>query len=69
MDPEVLTDRIRELCARAIMTPSADIEPVISELQAALHEHNLWVRDIAAKSLVRDPIEIPASVSSAKAAD
>jgi len=52
MNPEVLTDRIRELCARAIMTPSSEIDPVIAELQAALHEHVLLVRTMAAKSLL-----------------
>ena len=38
MDPEALAERIRELCARAIMTPTAGIEPITTELQAALRE-------------------------------
>jgi len=52
MDPEALTERIRELCARAIMTPTAEIEPITTELQAALREHALFLQNMAAKSLL-----------------
>ena len=52
MDPEALAERIRELCARAIMTPTAGIEPITTELQAALRERALFLQNMAAKSLL-----------------
>src|SRR5215469_5333912 len=52
MDTEHFIHRIRELCARAIMAKDSEIEPVITELQAALREHALMVRNMAAKSLL-----------------
>jgi hypothetical protein len=58
MDPEVLTDRIREFCAKAITTPATEIEPVAAELQAALREHALFVQNMAAKSLLTVEMKI-----------
>jgi hypothetical protein len=52
MDPEALTDRIRELCEKAITTPSSEIEPVATELQAALREHALFAQNMAVQSLL-----------------
>ena len=54
MESDFLHDRIRMLCAKAIMTPSSDIEPVIVELQEALREHVRMVRRLAAESLVSE---------------
>jgi len=50
--PEALTDRVRELCEKAIMTPTAEIEPITTELQAALRKHALFLQNMAAKSLL-----------------
>jgi hypothetical protein len=48
-----LEDRIRELCAKAIAAPGGDeLEPALSELKAALHEHTERLRQLAAKKLV-----------------
>jgi hypothetical protein len=45
--------RIRDLCAKIIAAPEADLEPVLSELQTALHEHTVHLRRMAARNLVK----------------
>jgi len=50
-----LEDRIRELCARAVDAPQGDLDPILLDLQAALHEHTEHMRQLAAKALVGDP--------------
>jgi hypothetical protein len=45
-------DHIRELCARAVVAPQGDLEPILLDLQAALHEHTENLRLLAAKVLV-----------------
>jgi hypothetical protein len=51
-----LEDRIRELCARALSASGAELEPLISELQAALREHNSRLRKLAADKLANFPM-------------
>ena len=65
MQLEPLHDRIRMLCAKAIMTPSADIEPVIEDLRAALREHARRVRPATAKSFIGMPHDTSSSVEAA----
>ena len=43
-----LEDRIRELCARTLHAREPEWSAIISELQLALQEHNLRVRNLAA---------------------
>ena len=51
-----LEDRIRELCARVLSASGAELEPLISELQAALREHNSRLRKLAADKLANFPM-------------
>ena len=51
-----LEDRIRELCARAVTATGAELEPLISELQSALREHNSRLRTLAAAKLANLPL-------------
>jgi hypothetical protein len=39
-----LDDRIRKLCAKVVKTREAELDPVISELKSALHEHTVRLR-------------------------
>lgn len=43
-----LEDSIRELCAAVIEAKDAEIEPALSELKVALHEHTERLRNLAA---------------------
>ncbi len=61
MEIPSLEDRIRELCSRALAAEEPELEPILSELRAALREHARLVRQMAAQALNRG--------SSAKAAD
>jgi hypothetical protein len=55
-----LEDRIRQLCADAVAAPASDLEPVITELKAALHEHTERLRKLAASKLALNiPLEEP----------
>jgi len=54
-----LEDRIRDLCAQAVAAGSGDLNPVLSELKAALHEHTQRLRAMAAASTVRSAREFP----------
>ena len=40
-------DRIRQLCARALAAPETEWQPILSELQAMIHEHVNRARDLA----------------------
>lgn len=51
-----LEDRIRELCARVLSASGAELEPLISELQTALREHNSRLRQLAADKLANFPM-------------
>jgi len=44
---------IRDLCARIIAAPENELEPLLSELKGALHEHTTRLRKIAAENLVK----------------
>jgi hypothetical protein len=46
-----LEDRIRTLCAHVVAAEEANLEPSLSELKAALHEHTERLRKIAAAKL------------------
>jgi hypothetical protein len=49
-----LEDRIKELCARAVSTPeSPELNQVLKDLQAALHEHTQRLRKTAFNLSVR----------------
>jgi uncharacterized protein YfcZ (UPF0381/DUF406 family) len=52
MDSEGMHDRIRELCAKVVMADASEIEPVITELRAALRDHARFLRNMAAESLI-----------------
>lgn len=51
-----LEDRIRELCSRVLSASGSELEPLISELQAALREHNSRLRKLAADNLANFPM-------------
>jgi hypothetical protein len=44
---------IRDLCSRIIAAPENQLEPLLSELQGALHEHTTQLRRMAAENLVK----------------
>lgn len=46
-----LEERIRDLCAKVVAAPDRELEPIILELQAALREHALRLRRMAAENL------------------
>ena len=46
-----LDDRIRQLCARVVTSGEEDLGPAISELKAALREHNRRLRKLAADTI------------------
>ena len=53
-------DRIRELCAKALMAQPPELEQIMKELREALHEHAAFVRTMASqvlKQLPRDPTD------------
>lgn len=54
-----LEDRIRDLCAKAVAAGSGELNPILSELQAALHEHTQRLRRMAAASTFHSPREFP----------
>jgi hypothetical protein len=45
--------RIRDLCAKIIAAPEADLASLLSELRGALHEHTVHLRRMAAGNLVK----------------
>jgi hypothetical protein len=47
-----IEDRIRELCAKAQAAPEGEMNPVLRELQTALHEHTEYLRQLATKALI-----------------
>ena len=51
-----LEDRIRDLCSQVVSAKETELEPLISDLQAALHEHNARLRKLAAAKLARLPM-------------
>jgi hypothetical protein len=59
-----LEERIRALCKSALKARATEVPAILWELQAALHQHNELVRNMAADSLKR-----PKNQSDAKAAD
>jgi hypothetical protein len=46
-----LDDRIHELCTTVVNTDDRELESLMSELQAALREHNHRLRKLAAAKL------------------
>jgi hypothetical protein len=48
-----IKDRIRELCALAVLAPESEWEPIVAELKALIHDHVTRAREIAAASLPR----------------
>jgi hypothetical protein len=51
-----LEDRIRDLCARVVSAKETEFEPLISDLQTALREHNGRLRQLAADKLGNIPL-------------
>jgi hypothetical protein len=47
-----LEDRIRELCAEAVMARGPELGPILSKLRSALQEHNERLRKTAAAKLL-----------------
>ena len=45
-----IEDRIRELCAKAVLAPESEWEPIVAELKSLIHEHVTRTREIAAAS-------------------
>jgi hypothetical protein len=54
-----LEDRIRSLCAKAVAAGSGELNPILSDLKADLHEHTQRLRTMAAASTLRPPREFP----------
>ena len=54
-----LEDRIRSLCAKAVAAGSSELNPILSDLKAALHEHTERLRTMAAEWTRRPPREFP----------
>jgi len=54
-----LEDRILDLCAKAVAAAPEELNPVLSELKAALYEHTQRVRTMAAALTLRSPREFP----------
>lgn len=54
-----LEDRIRNLCTKAVAAGSGELNPILSELKAALREHTQRLRTMAAVSTLRPPREFP----------
>ena len=49
-----LEDRIRELCTKTLSAQrTSELEPILSELNSALHEHAERLRNTAGAKLVR----------------
>lgn len=48
-------ERISELCAKVLAAPPSEVGPLLKELRELLHEHNQFVRTMAAKALKRLP--------------
>jgi hypothetical protein len=44
-------DRVKELCARAVSAVPSELDSIIQELKAALHEHTERLRKLAADKL------------------
>jgi hypothetical protein len=53
-----LEDRVRSLCAKAVAAGSGELNPILSDLKAALYEHTQRLRTMAASTL-RPPREFP----------
>ena len=52
---EDIHERIRDLCARAIIANEPEVESVVAELRAALRQHAQLVRDMAKRAVSRSP--------------
>lgn len=50
--PSHLDNHIRQLCIKVVRANDDDLEPAVSELKAALREHNDTLRKFAAAKLV-----------------
>jgi hypothetical protein len=58
-------DRIRHLCTKAIAAKGPELQPVLSQLRAALHEHAQFLEYMA----VRTTTDVAERTSSSNAAD
>ena len=47
-----LEDRIRELCAKALIARGHELHPILDDLKAALHEHSERLKQVAVLKLV-----------------
>jgi hypothetical protein len=55
-----LEDRIRKLCAEAVVAGSNEFNPTLAQLKAALHEHTERLRARAVGSVFSPSNEFPA---------
>jgi hypothetical protein len=62
VEPSHFDERVRQLCASAVIAKEDEVEAIFTELRAILQEHAQFVREMAARALSRSP-------SSSKAAD
>jgi len=53
--PSFLDERIRELCAKALVAPDSEWEEALRELRSLLHEHSDSMRKLAAEKLGSAP--------------
>ena len=60
MTSQQLADRIRKLCEKALKAEQDELESLIQELRAMLHEHNKLMRELVAERL-KHPLPIPDS--------
>ena len=49
--PLFLRERIRELCAKALIASDPECQEVLRELRSLLHEHSDGMRKLAAEKL------------------
>lgn len=49
-----LEDRIRELCAKAVLVDDSELSTVMSELRSAIREHVEGIRILAIRQLARE---------------
>jgi hypothetical protein len=54
-----LEDRIRELCAKALITRGAELQVVLADLKSTLHEHTERLRQMAALKLISGQNDSP----------
>ena len=52
-----LEDRIRELCARALIEKAPNLESTLADLQVAIEEHTLKIADVTTAAMPEIMVE------------